>query len=114
MITIYHNPRCSKSRQTLALIEERGITPNVVAYLESPPDAVTLATILQKLGLGARDIIRKNEMVYKENNIADPSLTEEALIAAMVTFPKLIERPIVVNGDQAIIGRPPENVLALL
>lgn len=114
MITIYHNPRCSKSRQTLALLEERGIEPEIVLYLETPPDAKTLRSLLKKLGIEARDLLRKGEDEYKANNLADPALTEEQLIDAMVHYPKLIERPIVVNGNKAAIGRPPETVLEIL
>ena len=114
MITIYHNPRCSKSRQTLALIKDRGIEPEVVLYLNTPPDASTISELLEKLNMKARDIIRTGETAYMENNLKDPSLSEQALIEAIVTHPKLLERPIVVKGDKAIIGRPPENVLSLL
>lgn len=114
MITIYHNPRCSKSRQTLALIEEKGISPNIVSYLDTPPDKATLTDILQKLGMKPRDIIRKGEDAYKENNLSDNSISDEKLINAMIEFPKLIERPIVVKGNKAVMGRPPENVLTLL
>ncbi|ODS24738.1 arsenate reductase (glutaredoxin) [Candidatus Endobugula sertula] len=114
MTTIYHNPRCSKSRQTLALIEEKGITPNIILYLETPPDETTLKGILQKLQLSARDIMRTGESEYKDNQLKDSSLSEAELISAMVKFPKLIERPIVVKGDKAILGRPPENVLKLI
>ena len=114
-ITIYHNPNCSKSRQTLALIEDAGITPNVVEYLQTPPDAKTLRALLNKLGeLSPRDIMRKAETVYADNNLADDTLSESALIQAMIAHPILIQRPIVVKGDKAIIGRPPENVLELL
>lgn len=114
-ITIYHNNRCSKSRDTLALLIEKGIDPAVVAYLETPPDAATLRGLLKKLGLtDARALMRKGEAEYKELGLADPSLSQDALIDAMVSHPKLIERPIVVNGDKAVIGRPPENVLAIL
>jgi arsenate reductase len=114
MTTIYHNPRCSKSRQTLALIEAQGISPTIIHYLETPPDASTLAGILQKLDLGARDIIRTGEAAYKEQQLDDASLSETALIEAMVASPKLIERPIVIKGEKAILGRPQENVLTLL
>lgn len=114
MTTIYHNPRCSKSRQTLALIEEKGITPEIVLYLENPLDEATIAELLGKLGMSARDVIRKGEDAYKDNNLGDSSLNDTDLIKAMVTYPKLLERPIVVNGDKAIMGRPPENVLTLL
>ncbi|WP_317931590.1 arsenate reductase (glutaredoxin) [Halioxenophilus sp. WMMB6] len=114
MLTIYHNPRCSKSRDTLALIEAAGIEPEVVLYLETPPDAKTLQTLLSKLGIGARDLLRKGEDAYKENNLKNPELTDAQLIDFMVQHPKLIERPIVVKGDSAVLGRPPENVKALL
>lgn len=113
MTTIYHNPRCSKSRQTLALIEEKGITPTIVFYLKTPPNSKTIKDILNKLGVNARDIMRKGEEEYKVNQLDDASLSEEALIEAMATFPKLIERPIVVHAEKAVIGRPPENVLKL-
>ena len=114
MTVIYHNPRCSKSRQTLALLEEKGIAPEVVLYLDTPPDAAALSTLLTKLGISARELLRKGEDDYKANNLADPGLTEEQLIDAMVRHPKLIERPIVVKGDKAAIGRPPEAVLEIL
>lgn len=113
-ITIYHNPRCSKSRQTLQLLEEKGIEPNIVLYLETPPSATELKAILKKLGITARELLRKGEDAYKENNLSDTTLTESALIEAMIKFPKLIERPIVIKGDQAVLGRPPENVLKLV
>ncbi|MCW8194326.1 arsenate reductase (glutaredoxin) [Proteobacteria bacterium 005FR1] len=114
MITIYHNPRCSKSRQTLALLEEKGVEPQIVQYLETPPDAATLKGLLSKLGISARDLLRKGEDAYRENNLSDPNLSEDQLIALMVKHPKLIERPIVVKGDRAVLGRPPENVLELV
>ncbi|NTV71787.1 MAG: arsenate reductase (glutaredoxin) [Azonexaceae bacterium] len=114
-ITIYHNNRCGKSRDTLALLKEKGIEPAIVAYLDTPPDAATLRGLLQKLGLAdARALIRKGEAEYKELNLADPALSQDALIDAMVANPKLIERPIVVNGNRAALGRPPENVLTIL
>ena len=112
--TIYHNPRCSKSRQTLQLLEDNGVQPEIVLYLETPPDADTIKGLLKKLGIGARDLLRKGEDEYKENNLKDPSLSDEQLVAAMVAHPKLIERPIVVKGARAVLGRPPENVLELL
>jgi arsenate reductase len=114
MISIYHNPRCSKSRQTLALLEERDIDPEIVLYLETPPSAETLADVLQKLGLSPRQLLRKGEDAYKENNLSDTSLSDQQLIAAMVANPKLIERPIVINGNKAALGRPPEQVLDIL
>ncbi len=113
-IQIYHNPRCSKSRQTLALIEEQGIQPEIVLYLESPPDAATLNSLLSKLGIAARELLRKGEQDYKDQQLKNPELSDAQLIAAMTEFPKLIERPIVVKGERAVLGRPPENVLELL
>ena len=112
--TIYHNPRCSKSRQTLALLEDNGISPDVVLYLENPPSKQTLTELLVKLGISARDLLRKGEDDYKSKNLKDASLGEAELIAAMHKFPKLMERPIVVNGDRAVLGRPPENVMGLI
>ncbi|MDO7653472.1 MAG: arsenate reductase (glutaredoxin) [Porticoccus sp.] len=114
MISIYHNPRCSKSRQTLALLEERDIDPEIVLYLETPPSAETLSDVLQKLGISPRQLLRKGEDAYKENNLSDTSLSDQQLIAAMVANPKLIERPIVINGNKAALGRPPEQVLDIL
>jgi arsenate reductase len=111
---IYHNPRCSKSRQTLALLEENNVQPEVVEYLKSPLDANTIEQILSKLGVSVRDIIRTKESEYKENGLDDESLTDVQIIETLVKVPKLIERPIVVNGDKAAIGRPPENVLAII
>jgi arsenate reductase (glutaredoxin) len=112
--TIYHNPRCSKSRQTLALLNEKKIEPEVVLYLENTPTALELKALLAKLGIDARELLRKGEDTYKELGLADQSLGEDALIEAMVKAPKLIERPIVVKGDKAVLGRPPENVLGLI
>ncbi|MEG2043367.1 MAG: arsenate reductase (glutaredoxin), partial [Hafnia sp.] len=109
-VTIYHNPRCSKSRETLALIKEQGIEPTIIQYLETPPDAATLKTLLKELGFtSARQLMRHKEDLYKELNLADESLTEDQLIDAMINNPKLIERPIVVKGKKARIGRPPEQ-----
>lgn len=112
--TIYHNPRCSKSRQTLALLEERGIKPAVVLYLDTPPDAKTLQSILKKLGMTARQLLRKGEDEYKALGLDNPSLDDQALVAAMCKHPKLIERPLVIHGNRAALGRPPENVLEIL
>jgi arsenate reductase len=111
---MYHNPRCSKSRQTLALLQEKGIEPVIVEYLKTPPDARTLKSLLDKLQLSARQLMRTKEAAYRDAGLADPDLSEAALIEAMVEQPVLIERPIVVNGDRAAIGRPPENVLTIL
>ncbi len=113
-VKIYHNPRCSKSRQTLALIEEKGISPEIVLYLEDTPDEAALQDILGKLGISARELLRKGEQYYKDNNLKNPDLSDDELIAKMVAFPKLIERPIVIKGDKAVLGRPPENVLELI
>lgn len=113
MTSIYHNPRCSKSRQTLQLLEDNGIQANIILYLETPPSADELKTVLAKLNISARELLRKGEDAYKDNNLSDASLSEEQLIAMMVNHPKLIERPIVINGDKAAIGRPPEQVLEL-
>jgi arsenate reductase len=113
-VTIYHNPRCSKSRQTLALLEENGITPNIVLYLQSPPDEKTLKTLIKKLGLdSAQQLVRNKEADYKQQGLSKDS-TDAELITAMACAPKLIERPIVVKGSKAVLGRPPENVLALI
>ncbi|KJV31961.1 arsenate reductase (glutaredoxin) [Pantoea sp. SM3] len=115
MVSIYHNPRCSKSRETLVLLQDKGIEPDVVLYLETPPDVQTLKKLLRQLGMSsARDLMRRKEDLYKEMNLANVQLSEEQLLQAMVDNPKLIERPIVINGDQARIGRPPEAVLEII
>ncbi len=114
-VKIYHNPRCSKSRETLKLLQAQSIEPDIIEYLKTPPSTEELADILDKLGLDdPRDLMRKKEKEYKENNLDDASLSREQLIAAMVKFPRLIERPIVLANYKAAIGRPPENVLAIL
>lgn len=113
-VTIYHNPHCSKSRQTLDLLRQRGLEPRIIEYLESPPDAGELARILDRLGLEPRELMRRGETAYTENGLDDEGLGRDALIAAMVANPVLIERPIVVAGDRARLGRPPETVLELL
>ena len=113
-ITIFHNPRCSKSRATLALLEERGIEPEVRLYLQDPPDAAELAGILDLLGKSPRELMRKGEAEYREQGLADESLSDEALIAAMTAAPRLIERPIVLANGKAAVGRPPESVLDIL
>jgi len=114
MVTLYHNPRCSKSREALNLLREQGLEPEIILYLETPPTAKTLKALLASLGLGARDLLRKGEDVYKELNLADETLSDAVLIKAMVEHPKLIERPIAINGNKAVIGRPPENVKTIL
>ncbi|WP_324733825.1 arsenate reductase (glutaredoxin) [Pseudomonas paeninsulae] len=113
-LTLYHNPRCSKSRGALQLLEERGLTPTIVRYLETPPSAAQLNDLLGKLGIGARQLLRSGEDEYRTLNLADPGLSEAQLIEAMVAHPKLIERPILIVGSRAIIGRPPEKVLEIL
>lgn len=114
MVRIYHNNRCSKSRATLALLEERGCKVEVINYLETPPDAAELAELLKQLGMRPRDLLRTGETDYQSLGLADPSLGDAALIAAMATHPKLVERPIVVANGRAALGRPPEAVLAIL
>ena len=114
-VKIYHNPRCSKSRDTLSLLKSNGIDPEVVLYLETPPDAQTIRELLHMLGMGsARELMRKKEDLYKSLNLDDNRLTEAELVQAMVDNPKLIERPIVVANGKARIGRPPEDVLDIL
>lgn len=113
-ITIYHNPRCSKSRQTLQLLQDKGIEPTIVEYLKTPPDADTLDSILTMLAIEPRELMRKQEAEYKEQGLNDDSLTRDQLIKAMTEFPKLIERPIVVTNGRAAIGRPPESVVEIL
>ena len=111
-VTIYHNPRCSKSRTTLALLRENGVEPEIVEYLNAPPGADELKRILAMLGIGPRDLMRAKEA--REAGLDDPSLSDDALIAGMVANPIVIERPIVVSGGQARIGRPPESVLEIV
>ena len=113
-MTLYHNPRCSKSRGALELLEARGLQPQVVRYLETPLTAAELRALLAKLGYGARQLLRSGEEEYQTLGLADPALDDEALIAAMVAHPRLIERPILVVGARAVVGRPPERVLELL
>lgn len=113
-VTIYHNPRCSKSRQTLELLMDKGVTPSIVKYLETPPDAKTLDGLLGMLGLEPRDLMRKQEAEYGDLQLDNPELSREQLIQAMVENPRLIERPIVVKDSKAAIGRPPEKVLDIL
>lgn len=111
---IFHNPRCSKSRQTLALLEEHGETPTIVEYLETPPTLEELTFIINELGVQPRDLMRKGESEYKDLNLADEGLSNGALITAMLENPRLIERPIVVKNGKVAVGRPPENILNIL
>lgn len=113
-VTIYHNPRCSKSRQTLALLQQQGCKMQVVEYLQNPPDKKSLQHILKMLGLSARQLMRRQESAYKDNQLDNPDLDEATLIEYMIKHPILMERPIVVNNNHAVIGRPPENVLKII
>lgn len=111
---IYHNPRCSKSRQTLALLQEHGIEPEIRLYLDNTPSPDEIMILLKQLKINARDLLRRSESTYKELNLSNIDLSDAELIEAMYQNPKLIERPIVVTGTRAVLGRPPENVLELL
>lgn len=111
---IYHNPRCSKSRQTLSLLEQAGIQAEIVLYLEATPSSTELADLVSKLGISARGLLRKGEEEYKTCGLSNPDLSEQDLLQAMSQHPRLIERPIVVADDRAVLGRPPENVLDLI
>ncbi|MBF0453218.1 MAG: arsenate reductase (glutaredoxin) [Magnetococcales bacterium] len=113
-VTLYHNPRCSKSRAALLLLEERDYPTQIINYLKTPPSKADLETILSLLKMEPRDLMRKKELPYKENNLADPSLSRDQLIQAMIDHPKLMERPIVLANGKAAIGRPIENVIAIL
>ncbi len=113
-IIMYHNPRCTKSRQTLQLLKEHNIEPEVIEYLKTPPSRKTLSDILDMLGLEPRALIRKNETVYQEKNLGNPELSHSELIAAMVNDPILIERPIVINEGRGALGRPPEKIVEII
>ena len=113
-IKIYHNPNCSKCRQTMELLNNKGIQPDVIEYLSSPPNKTELKNILNMLGLEPRQLMRKGESEYKDNNLNDKNLSTDQLIEAMVKYPKLIERPIVINNGKAAIGRPPTQVLDIV
>lgn len=110
----YHNPRCSKSREALELLRERGLEPELIAFIDNPPNAEALGSLIGKLGIAPRDLLRTGEAVYAELGLDDASLDDEALISAMVAHPILIERPIFEHGERAVIGRPPKRVLELL
>lgn len=112
--TIYHNPSCSKSRHTLELLLENNISPEIILYLDQTPSSNELISLLEKLGISARDLMRSSEDAYKALGLANTDLSDDQLIDAMISEPKLIQRPIVVAGNRAVIGRPPENVLDLL
>ena len=111
---LYHNPRCSKSRATLALLQERGIDPDIVLYLETPPTPETLRELLSLLGITARELIRTGEKEYREQGLDNPELSDDELIDALHRFPRLIERPILVANGKARIGRPPESVTEII
>jgi len=113
-VTLFHNPRCSKSRAALQLLRDRGIEPTVIEYLQDPPDPETLDHLLTLLGVEPRDAMRKQEKEYKDLKLDDPKLTRKQLVAAMAEHPILIERPIVVRGNKAVIGRPPGRVEEIL
>ncbi|WP_022727849.1 arsenate reductase (glutaredoxin) [Fodinicurvata sediminis] len=113
-VTIYHNPRCSKSRQALALLREQGVEPRIVEYLRTPPDAETLKGLLERLELAPRELMRRKEAPYKELDLDNRGLEDAALIQAMVDNPILIERPIVLKGEKAVVARPPEKALEIL
>lgn len=113
-VVIYHNPRCSKSRKTLELLRANNVEPNVVEYLKTPPSRERLVEILDLLGAGPRDLLRTGESAYEDNGLNDTDLSDDLLIDAMIRHPILIQRPIVVAGDKAAVGRPPENVLDIL
>ena len=112
-VTIWHNPRCSKSRAALAILEKNGVTPTEFRYLETPPSKNEIVTVLAALAMEAKDIVRKGEAVYKSLDLSADSTNEE-ILNALVENPNLIERPIIISGDRAVIGRPPENVTSLL
>lgn len=113
-VTIYHNPKCAKSRETLKLLETRGIEPTIIEYLKTPPSKAELASLIKQLGIEPRDLLRTKEPDYKKAGLANMKLSDSAILQAMIKHPKLIERPIVVAGKRAALGRPPENVLKIL
>ncbi|MCW8852305.1 MAG: arsenate reductase (glutaredoxin) [Gammaproteobacteria bacterium] len=113
-VRVFHNPKCSKCRLTMGILDDKGVDTTVIEYLKTPPNTAELSEILDLLGLEPRDLMRRHEAPYKDNNLGDPDLSREQLIQAMIDNPILIERPIVINGDKATIGRPPEKVLDIL
>ncbi len=113
-VTMYHNPRCSTCRKTLDLIRKHDIEPEIIEYLKTPPSREQLRTLLKLLNAHPRDIMRSKETAYSEHKLDNQSLTTDELIDAMITYPQLIQRPIIIKGDKAIIGRPPENVLKII
>ncbi|MGD8615152.1 MAG: arsenate reductase (glutaredoxin) [Gammaproteobacteria bacterium] len=113
-VTIYHNPRCSKSRQALSLLQQRGVEPQIVDYLNTPPDAEQIAELLDLLRLQPRELMRSNDAEYRELDLDHPDLSREQLIRTVAEHPRLMQRPIVVSGGKAALGRPPERVLEIL
>ena len=113
-VTLYHNPKCAKSRAALALLVARGIQPKIVDYLLYPPSKAELERILKLLGIRPRELLRKNEPEYKQAGLSDPNLSDAALVRALRSYPRLMQRPIVIANNKAAIGRPPENILAIL
>jgi arsenate reductase len=113
-VTIYHNPRCTKSRQALALLEQRGIKPKVIEYLVTPPTEAELKRLLKLLGISPRELLRTKEEEYKQAKLDKPDVTDAEIIRAMIKYPRLMERPIVVAGNKAALGRPPEIVLKII
>jgi len=113
-VTIYHNPKCATSRATLKLLEARGIAPNIIEYLKTPPRKTELARLVKLLGIEARALLRTKEPEYKQAGLDNPKLSDATILQAMIKHPKLMERPIVVAGSKAALGRPPENVLKIL
>ena len=113
-VTLWHNPRCSKSRQALALLEDRGVDVTVVRYLDTPPSVAELKDVLKQLGITPRELMRRKEAEYKALELDQDGLSDDALIQAMVSHPKLIERPVAISSQGAVIGRPPENVLTVV
>lgn len=113
-LVIYHNPRCSKSRETLQILEDNNASPEIIEYLNEPPTAQELTRIIAMLGIGARDLLRTTEPAYEEAKLDDDSLSDAEIIAAICKYPALLQRPIVVTGDKAVIGRPPVRVLDII
>lgn len=111
---IWHNPRCTTSRKVLGMLEERGVSPRVTLYLETPPTRARLAEVIALMGIEPRALLRKKEELYKKLRLDDPAVTGEEIIDAMVAHPILIERPVVIRGKRAALGRPPEKVLDIL
>ena len=113
-LTIYHNPRCSKSRETLRLITNKNLSPNIIHYLDKELTFKELKKLIDLLHISPRDLLRSEEAEYKNNNLKDHNISDDDIINYMIRFPKIIQRPIVINGDKAVIGRPPDNVLSII